>query len=70
MDVDRDDGLSCLEMEWLWGWLLTAVLAGISPTGYRFLRSKVLSPGYCGMVGLVQALVTAGEEKLAGCDML
>lgn len=44
-------------------------LAGISPTGYRFLRSKVLSSGYCAMWGWVQDLVMAGEEKLAECGM-
>lgn len=48
---------------------MTAGLAGISPTGYRFLRNKVLSSGYCDMWGWVQALVVAGEEKLAGCGM-
>lgn len=63
--------LSCLEMEWQWGWLLTAGLAGISPHGLQVPEEQgAISWLLWDVGGWVQALVTAGEEKLAGCGML
>lgn len=56
--------LSCPEREWQGGWLITAGLAGISPTDERCYLLATAGWSW------VQALVMASEEKPAGCGML